>query len=1229
MSELEIKLETAQSKDNVDKLGKTLDSAVKSLKKLDTQLQISNTTLSSNSESMGKVLALNAKQASQMDALSKKVEKLTEANSKLKNKHQQLDKSYQKQINFKKVTQEQNKRLSESVKTLRKDLKGESTELKKTTLQLKKVQQQTDKTARSVEKLKRNSSGQVMRGFIGSMVDANSSMKNMLNSLNQYNSTIKGAGSKTQKLGSIITSFAGSLLGNLAAQAVVTLTSAVADLGRGFITLGLEVDRAKRTIGIVTKTQEEANKQFEFAKETADRLGLAYVGVTKEYAKFLAAGKSSTLGIKEQNKVFTSFSKALAATQASAQDTELVFLALNQMISKGKVSSEELRRQLAERLPGAFQLAAKSTGFTVSEFDKLIKKGAILTDDFLPGFARVIEATFGPSAMGAATQGLQANLNQAMNSIKELGEVVLNSGVQTGIVSLAKGFTAITRSLKDLIESDYVSIFISELSDLKLRFSEFGEAGIDTKKAREEIEKLNETASKALREGDSDVAFKARLKSRITAIQLYKEELRRANEGLEKGFLKTSDGKFITNHNELLAHQLKLINSLATAENQKAKLITVGFKKAQVQNKVEQKSFKEKALAQSKLIDLTKSRVKLLDQIQQKDVKAFSNIEKVLKAEQEFNRLSKERFERDKQKGKEGGPEAPETFFKDSAQRTRAISSLLDEVSKKARSSAESFIQMKTAAGFSKAEIKALAENTKSLSDEGKSAATNLLNLTQARRALSIIQQSTAREDTLKGRINELKVYKENLNKAIASEQRSIKAVQEKKDALAKLSSAEEVDTKAIVTATKALRLEEAKLANIKTLISEKTSVEKIDQSILNLNNKIKDVEVAKVKSALEAQLQLGKSLEEARLIVSGTVDEEALATALKVKQIQLVEQEYARNIDINQQRQSTIKDLDAIIKQLQGQDGEQKRLNETIKVRAALESRIHQTNAERALQRVRELRREGKTFKEMRFDQLKALGVTEEEILDAKRKQAQVDHGRFLTGEKTKEQLSSKIALIQEESKLLNLTAQQERRWIDDVKAKHIKANEKLISQAQSFQAIWENSADTIAGRVTDSILGLKSSFSDVIQHMAREMLQLHVKQTVVKPFQNAISGLFSPNKSSLGGGPLPVPNANAVKEADMFSDNFMSSFATPLFASAPSPSIQNAPVVGNAPVKVVVNDRRSMRSAPVEVDTSNSLDGEQQIRVLIRDTVKESLGSGELDGVMNSKYGLQKSFG
>ena len=79
-----------------------------------------------------------------------------------------------------------------------------------------------------------------------------------------------------------------------------------------------------------------------------------------------------------KNQIQEMFSDVLTAGRGagvSQQQMGMALLAMEQMLSKGKVSMEELRRQLGNAMPGAFELAAKAMGVTTEQLNELVKKG--------------------------------------------------------------------------------------------------------------------------------------------------------------------------------------------------------------------------------------------------------------------------------------------------------------------------------------------------------------------------------------------------------------------------------------------------------------------------------------------------------------------------------------------------------------------------------------------------------------------------------------------------------------------------------------------------------------------------------------------------------------------------------------------------------------------------------------------------------------------------------------
>lgn len=194
----------------------------------------------------------------------------------------------------------------------------------------------------------------------------------------------------------------------LAVGGITLLGKKVLETGMDFQSMTNTLDAA---IGKFTFTEEE----MKYVRSEADRMGLSFEKTTEAYAKFAAASTRSGMSLEQTREVFRSFSETAVSMGIDANSTRLIFLALEQMISKGKVSMEELRRQLGEKLPGAFQLAAKSMGLTTQEFEKLVSNGKVTAQQLLPNFAKLVRQELGGSFDKASTQ-IRANTQRMMNA---------------------------------------------------------------------------------------------------------------------------------------------------------------------------------------------------------------------------------------------------------------------------------------------------------------------------------------------------------------------------------------------------------------------------------------------------------------------------------------------------------------------------------------------------------------------------------------------------------------------------------------------------------------------------------------------------------------------------------------------------------------------------------------------------------------------------------------------
>ena len=195
----------------------------------------------------------------------------------------------------------------------------------------------------------------------------------------------------------------------------------------------------------VSGTQETFRANQEFLRKTSESFGLDINGLTKQFTQFYVSAKDKISG-KEIEDIFTSVAKAGSVMGLSVENQDRAFLALNQMMSKGVVSAEELRGQLGEALPGAFGIMAKALNVNEQQLGKLMKDGKLLASEVLPKFAEALEKVYGIETI-ERVETLSASQNRLSNSWTELVRS-LNDSESGGI---SKFFKVLTDGLSSIL----------------------------------------------------------------------------------------------------------------------------------------------------------------------------------------------------------------------------------------------------------------------------------------------------------------------------------------------------------------------------------------------------------------------------------------------------------------------------------------------------------------------------------------------------------------------------------------------------------------------------------------------------------------------------------------------------------------------------------------------------------------------------------------------------------
>ena len=191
------------------------------------------------------------------------------------------------------------------------------------------------------------------------------------------------------------------------------------EIGKASVEAQMQVERLDKAFGAIYGNAAQAQQQLDFIRKTSRELGQEFYSTAEAAKTFFAAGQGTSLS-SQLNEIYTGFSKAGAALALPAERMQSIFVALGQMLSKGKVQAEEMRTQLGEHLPGAFQIAAKAMGMTTAELDKFMADGKLLAEDLLPAMAEALEEKYGRAAESSAdtVQGSINRLSTAWTDFK-------------------------------------------------------------------------------------------------------------------------------------------------------------------------------------------------------------------------------------------------------------------------------------------------------------------------------------------------------------------------------------------------------------------------------------------------------------------------------------------------------------------------------------------------------------------------------------------------------------------------------------------------------------------------------------------------------------------------------------------------------------------------------------------------------------------------------------------
>lgn len=211
----------------------------------------------------------------------------------------------------------------------------------------------------------------------------------------------------------------------------------------------------------ITGSSTEAEERLERIREQARLLGQDYLTLADLTKQWLASTKDTAIE-NSQDEILQGFLSYGAVLKIPEEQLQRMMTALSQMASKGKIYAEELRGQLGEALPGAFNMLAKSMNVSTDELNKMLEDGEVGLENLVL-LAKDLQKEYGGKVAESADT-VANNLIRGKNELVEIVQLVVkgtgayelfNEAIKAAVWSLGQ--------LKELTAAAMDTNYISQL----------------------------------------------------------------------------------------------------------------------------------------------------------------------------------------------------------------------------------------------------------------------------------------------------------------------------------------------------------------------------------------------------------------------------------------------------------------------------------------------------------------------------------------------------------------------------------------------------------------------------------------------------------------------------------------------------------------------------------------------------------------------------------------------
>lgn len=265
----------------------------------------------------------------------------------------------------------------------------------------------------------------------------------------------------------------GALGGGIAGAGMGFMRGAIPGLGAAFALSQLnqinqQMQGQQNAMTAVMGSEEAGKAQSAWVKNLSNKIGMDYRQVAPSYNKMLASGQTGGMSTESVQNIFTGVSEYGRVMGLDSESMKGSMKAIEQMMNKGQVMSEELKGQLSERMPGAMSAMAEAAGFGsdekgVAKLMDAMKNGDVKSTAVLEKFAKILSerARAGGALIKAmdSTAAQQARMNNAFSdSVAVFSAAGFDKGMGKFFKAMAEGMRDAEPGVKALGEAFNVLI---------------------------------------------------------------------------------------------------------------------------------------------------------------------------------------------------------------------------------------------------------------------------------------------------------------------------------------------------------------------------------------------------------------------------------------------------------------------------------------------------------------------------------------------------------------------------------------------------------------------------------------------------------------------------------------------------------------------------------------------------------------------------------------------------